>query len=66
MHIQNNDLCDFDPIQAVHIGSLDKIVELHKKLQAVKSPLGTRESPARSCLDLYVQNNNIEDGNNLI
>lgn len=51
-----------DEGQEVDIGSLDEIVELHRKLQAIKSPLGTHSSPARSCLDLYLLNKDIEDG----
>ena len=47
--------------QGVSFGSFDQIVELHKKLHQLK-PLGTRDSPARSCLDLFVQNPNINDG----
>ncbi len=51
-----------DEGQEVDIGSLDQIVQLHRKLQAIKGPLGTRDSPARSCLDLYLLNKDIEDG----
>ena len=35
---------------------------MHKKLQHMKSPQGTQDSPARSCLDLYLENPSIHDG----
>ena len=48
--------------QSVDVGTLDQILELHKKLRHMKSPMGSKESPARSCLDLLLENPNIEDG----
>jgi hypothetical protein len=41
---------------------LDKILNLHQKMASVKSPLGTRESPAKSCQDLLIENAEIENG----
>lgn len=46
----------------VDLSTIDQILELHKKIHRLKSPLGTKDSPARSCLDLYLQNSDIEDG----
>ena len=37
-------------------------MDLHKKLHHLRSPQGTKESPAQSCLDLYLENNDIENG----
>lgn len=48
--------------QEVDLSAIDKILELHKKMHHLKSPLGIKESPARSCLDLYLQNSEIENG----
>lgn len=48
--------------QEVDLTAIDQILELHKKMQHLKSPLGSKESPARSCLDLYLQNSDIENG----
>lgn len=35
---------------------------MHKKLQHLKSPQGTQDSPARTCLDLYLEDSDIADG----
>ena len=48
--------------ERVDLTAIDQILELHKKMNHLKSPLGTKESPARSCLDLYLQNSDIENG----
>ena len=47
------------------LGTIDKILELHKKMSHLKKPAGTRESPARSCLDLFLQNPDVENGTNI-
>lgn len=44
------------------IDTIDKILELHKQIKHIKSPLGTKESPARSCLDLLLQDQDAIDG----
>ena len=41
---------------------LDKILSLHKKMAAVTNPLGSRDSPARSCQDLLLQDAEIDSG----
>lgn len=46
----------------VNFGAIDKILELHKKMSHIKSPLGTRSSPAKSCLDMYLQDSTVENG----
>ncbi len=48
--------------QDVDLGTLDKILELHKKMSHLRSPAGTRESPARSCLDISLQDSQTENG----
>lgn len=53
---------DEDEGQEVDLTAVDQILELHKKMHHLKSPLGTKDSPARSCLDLYLQNSDIENG----
>lgn len=35
-------------------------------MKHLKSPLGTKSSPARSCLDLYLQDSNVEDGKQVV
>lgn len=51
-----------DEGEEVDLTAINQILELHKKMSHLKSPLGTKESPARSCLDLYLQNSDIDDG----
>ena len=51
-----------NPQQAVDLGSLSKVLEVHEKLLNLKSPLGSKESPARSCLDLFLDDPEISDG----
>lgn len=46
----------------VDLSAIDKIIELHNKMSILKSPHGTKDSPARSCRDLFLQNSDIEDG----
>lgn len=46
----------------MELGTIDKILELHKKMSHLKNPSGTRESPAKSCLDLFLQNPDMENG----
>ncbi len=48
--------------EKVNLGVLDKVLELHKKMTALKSPAGSHDSPARSCQDLLIQNADIENG----
>lgn len=48
--------------QFVDLGDVSKVIAIHKKLQHLKSPQGTRDSPARSCLDLHLENRGIKDG----
>lgn len=49
-------------MQLVHLDDISEVITIHKKLQHLKSPQGTRDSPARSCLDLHLENPNIKDG----
>ena len=44
------------------LSAIDQVLELHKKIQHLKSPLGTKDSPARSCRDLYLQNSDVTSG----
>ena len=44
------------------LSAIDRILELHKNMQHLKSPLGTKDSPTRSCHDLYLQNSDIANG----
>lgn len=46
----------------VELGAVDEILQLHKKMNALKNPLGSRDSPARSCQDLLLENEEIENG----
>jgi hypothetical protein len=46
----------------VELGDLSKVIDIHKRLQHLKSPKGTRDSPARSCLDLKLENPDMNDG----
>lgn len=46
----------------MNLDSLSKVIEVHKKLLNLKSPLGSKESPARSCLDLFLDDSEISDG----
>ena len=49
-------------LQEVNLGALTIVIEVHKKLLNLRSPLGSKESPARSCLDLFLENPDISDG----
>ena len=49
-------------LQDVNLGHMLKILEVHEKLLQLKSPLGSKDSPARSCLDLLLEDAEISDG----
>ena len=46
----------------VDLGDISRVVDIHKRLRHLKSPAGTRDSPARTCLDLHLENPSIHDG----
>ena len=49
-------------MQEVELGDLSKVIDIHKKLEYLKEPLGTQDSPARKCLDIKLENPNAKDG----
>ena len=52
----------------MNLGEIGRVLEAHKKLQHLKVPQGTRDSPARSCNDLFLEGTvkdgkDVKDGN---
>ena len=45
----------------MNLGEIGRVLEAHKKLQHLKVPQGTRDSPARSCNDLFLEGT-VKDG----
>lgn len=56
------DVCIIYLQQEADLGFLNKIIELHEGLAHLKSPLGSQESPARSCLDILLEDPDASDG----